>query len=377
MTSARIMRTIETVLDQAEAAVAREDWDAVAAAGRRVIAIDPANEDATAFLRLARADLDPAEATPNEESIATVVSAPLLAAIEEEVRVPALVGVAGPGHPVADPGLFVVSPQDRTPERILNPILTYGADAPARAMIMPVRRSSAFWHRRFIVVRSRRPRRRAALLWRGPLVLTACVAVTAVAFVAMGDPRGSSIPSFSGRPAESAPAGEVLSRPVVEVPDALPFGTPVTTPTATATPNSTPTGSPAPSAPASAAAPVVVVPPPVPASRQYAGTFSGSLGRITALNRCEWAATFQAQVNASVTRVTDGTMTGTAASLVRITYAVTETPPDATCHASEVSAEASGSITGDDAQVTGTLQGLNELAISFQGAPAGDALAGN
>lgn len=45
----RIQRSIDVVLDQAEAAVARQDGDGVADAARRVLAIDTANEDAAAF----------------------------------------------------------------------------------------------------------------------------------------------------------------------------------------------------------------------------------------------------------------------------------------------------------------------------------------
>jgi hypothetical protein len=377
MSSPRILRTIETVLDQAEAAVARQDWDGVVAAAWRVIAIDPASEDAMALLRLARADVDPAAAARIDALLAPAASVPLLAAIEDEVRVPAMAGVAGVGALSGTSGVFGADPEPPVPPvHGLDAALASFGRAPAAISFPRTPRLAGHRprRRRFIVDRMRRPRRRGVFLWRGPLVLTACVAATTVALVSMGGARWEDVPSFAARSAESAPQGDTLHAPLAET------ATPVPTPVATLTPVPAPPVPPPSQTPAPsiiAAVPVATPPPPVPATRRYAGTFGGSLGRVTALNRCEWEATYAADMEAAVTRALDGSLTGTATSRVRVTYSVTHTPPDAICHTSEVAAEASGPVSGDGTQVTASLAGLNELAIAFRGAPSGDALVGD
>ena len=50
MPTERIQRQIDRVLDEAEAAEAKEDWAAVASCARRVLAYDPDNSDALAHL---------------------------------------------------------------------------------------------------------------------------------------------------------------------------------------------------------------------------------------------------------------------------------------------------------------------------------------
>ena len=46
MASERIQRRIDSLLDEADQAIANEDWPTVASRVRSVLAIDPANSDA-------------------------------------------------------------------------------------------------------------------------------------------------------------------------------------------------------------------------------------------------------------------------------------------------------------------------------------------
>jgi len=53
MASDRIQRRIDSLLDEADQAIANEDWPTVASRVRSVLAIDPANSDAVAYLAAA------------------------------------------------------------------------------------------------------------------------------------------------------------------------------------------------------------------------------------------------------------------------------------------------------------------------------------
>ena len=53
MASERIQRRIDSLLDEADQAIANEDWPTVASRVRSVLAIDPANSDAVAYLAAA------------------------------------------------------------------------------------------------------------------------------------------------------------------------------------------------------------------------------------------------------------------------------------------------------------------------------------
>jgi class 3 adenylate cyclase/tetratricopeptide (TPR) repeat protein len=65
MPSERVQRQIDRLLDEAEAAIARLDWEGVRARSNAVLALDPANVDARAFLDAAgRAGADPAAGAP-------------------------------------------------------------------------------------------------------------------------------------------------------------------------------------------------------------------------------------------------------------------------------------------------------------------------
>ena len=59
MPSERVQRRIDALLDEADAAISDGAWDSVAQKARAVLAIDPANEDATAFLQMAGANASP------------------------------------------------------------------------------------------------------------------------------------------------------------------------------------------------------------------------------------------------------------------------------------------------------------------------------
>ena len=53
MPSERVQRRIDRLLDEAEEAADRGDWDAVRISADRVISVDPDNEDALSFLTMA------------------------------------------------------------------------------------------------------------------------------------------------------------------------------------------------------------------------------------------------------------------------------------------------------------------------------------
>src|SRR5688572_7173598 len=56
MTSERMRRRLDALLDEADEAVARSDWVMVAEKSRAVLALEPQNADALGFLRMAEAN---------------------------------------------------------------------------------------------------------------------------------------------------------------------------------------------------------------------------------------------------------------------------------------------------------------------------------
>ncbi|HVO25099.1 MAG TPA: protein kinase, partial [Candidatus Margulisiibacteriota bacterium] len=65
MPSERVQRQIDRLLDEAEAAIARLDWQAVRERSNAVLALDPQNADARTFLDAAvRAGMEQASASP-------------------------------------------------------------------------------------------------------------------------------------------------------------------------------------------------------------------------------------------------------------------------------------------------------------------------
>ena len=67
MVSERIQRQIDRLLDQAEEAITHEDWPIVGSRARSVLAIDPANGDAMAYLAAAERALDAASPPATSE----------------------------------------------------------------------------------------------------------------------------------------------------------------------------------------------------------------------------------------------------------------------------------------------------------------------
>ena len=53
MASERIQQTINSLLDEAVAAISRSDWVAVRDRAQNVLALDPTNEDANSFIAAA------------------------------------------------------------------------------------------------------------------------------------------------------------------------------------------------------------------------------------------------------------------------------------------------------------------------------------
>ncbi len=71
MASERLQRQIERLLDEAEEAISRFDWDALLQRSQAVLAMDPENRDALAFLATAERALatsGPASTRPSPTS---------------------------------------------------------------------------------------------------------------------------------------------------------------------------------------------------------------------------------------------------------------------------------------------------------------------
>ncbi len=67
MASDRFQRRIERLLDEADEAIGRYDWEAVLQAAQAVLAMDPDNGDAPAFLASAERALGTAGALPSSQ----------------------------------------------------------------------------------------------------------------------------------------------------------------------------------------------------------------------------------------------------------------------------------------------------------------------
>ena len=77
MASERVQRTIEGLLDVAEQAVGRSDWDLVEDRAQNVLAFDPENQDAAYFLTAANRALGGSTAsTSNEPAVTTTPATP-------------------------------------------------------------------------------------------------------------------------------------------------------------------------------------------------------------------------------------------------------------------------------------------------------------
>ena len=58
MPSERVQRQIDLLLDSAEEAISKHDWQSVLESARSVLAVDPDNKDAAAYLAMAQGNLD-------------------------------------------------------------------------------------------------------------------------------------------------------------------------------------------------------------------------------------------------------------------------------------------------------------------------------
>ncbi len=77
MPSERVQRQIDRLLDEAEEAISRYDWEAVREAGHAVLAIDPENADAITYLASAdRALGATAASSPSPQPAETVPKEP-------------------------------------------------------------------------------------------------------------------------------------------------------------------------------------------------------------------------------------------------------------------------------------------------------------
>ncbi len=74
MASERLQRQIERLLDEADEAIAKEDWPTVASRARAILRIDPGNSDALSYLAVAERDSDPVGAPSPQASQLTPVN---------------------------------------------------------------------------------------------------------------------------------------------------------------------------------------------------------------------------------------------------------------------------------------------------------------
>lgn len=213
---------------------------------------------------------------------------------------------------------------------------------------------------------------------RAALAVALGAAAAGALFIALnGVPTWpSSTPRASGSPAAAVPASP-LPRASATAPIVIPaVPSPAASPSATvlaptATPSVVPTVAATPSAtPAPAATPAP------PAASRYQASFSTSLGTIRALNACVWDTPIDGSLVLDLTRSADGTVSGSAALEGVLTYAVTETPPAATCRSSEVDIQASGAASGASA-VAATLSGARGLTATFDGQMQAGVVTGN
>ena len=77
MASERIQRRIDSLLDEADQAIANEDWTTVASRARAVLRLDSENSDALSYLAAAEQDAgssQPAQASPASRPVSAPVA---------------------------------------------------------------------------------------------------------------------------------------------------------------------------------------------------------------------------------------------------------------------------------------------------------------
>ncbi len=158
----------------------------------------------------------------------------------------------------------------------------------------------------------------------------------------------------------------VLAQPQPQPPPTVPVVGPTARPTVTATPavTATPIATPTPTL--------------VPILRErFRGTFSGTMGSMTAVNGCTWQLPFDAEINLALERQADGGIRGSAAVVATVSYVVAGTPSGTVCNPATVSAEASGFAGRVGSGVTASASGERELEVTFSGTLSGDQAAGD
>lgn len=203
---------------------------------------------------------------------------------------------------------------------------------------------------------------------RAALAVALGAAAAGVLFVAVnGVPTWqSSPPRATVTPAVSVPSSTppraTATAPFAVPTVAAPVASPSTTPLApTATPSAIPSATATP-----VATPTATATPAPPVAVRYHASFSTSLGTIRALNACVWDTPIDGSLVLDLTRLADGSVSGPAALEGLLTYAVTETPPAATCRSSEVDIQASGSASGASS-IAASLSGARGLTATFNG----------
>ena len=88
MATERLQRRIERLLDEVEEAADQQDWDTVHRLARQVLALDPDNIDAPAFLNVAELELGGAASTPSHSSPVDVTAKDTSPTVTAPAKVP-------------------------------------------------------------------------------------------------------------------------------------------------------------------------------------------------------------------------------------------------------------------------------------------------
>ena len=85
MASERLSRQIDRLLDEAEEAISRFDWDALLQRAQAVLAMDPENRDALAFLATAERALATANAIPSSKPSTSIPATAAIAPTDQPI----------------------------------------------------------------------------------------------------------------------------------------------------------------------------------------------------------------------------------------------------------------------------------------------------
>ena len=218
--------------------------------------------------------------------------------------------------------------------------------------------------------------RNGALWWRWAAHVAAVgTAAAAVVFFAVtGNEPAPEPVALRPSPTAVTPTG-ALPTPTVRPPVVAP-SVPLTTATPQPAASPSPVRTPSPGPSATPTPRPTTTPTPAVAQR-YRGSFSSSLGSVSAVNGCQWDTPFTGDLDVSLTRAADGTLRGDANLSGKISYVVTNVPPGAICNPSAVSLDGTGSANGNGSQVNASLSGSRDLALTFSGTVQGNNLVGS